>query len=51
MHLWSWGILMLKRFWVDMWLGNKPLKDRFSVLFNIVRRKQDTVAKVMSFLY
>ena len=36
------------RFWVDTWLGNKPLKDRFPVLFNIVRRKQDYVAQVLS---
>jgi hypothetical protein len=36
------------RFWVDNWLGNKPLKDRFLVLFNIVRRKQDSVAQVRS---
>ena len=36
------------RFWVDAWLGNKPLKDRFPVLFNIVRRKQDTIATVLS---
>jgi hypothetical protein len=36
------------RFWVDTWLGNKPLKDRFSVLFNIVRRKQDYVKIVLS---
>jgi hypothetical protein len=36
------------RFWVDTWLGNKPLKDKFSVLFNIVRRKQDSIATVMS---
>ena len=27
------------RFWIDTWLGNKPLKDRFPSLFNIVRRK------------
>ena len=36
------------RFWVDTWLGNQPLKDKFPVLFNIVRRKQDSVAKVLS---
>jgi len=29
------------RLWLDTWMGNKPLKDRFPVLFNIVRRKQD----------
>jgi hypothetical protein len=36
------------RFWVDTWLGNKPLKDRFPALFNIVRRKQDSVKIVLS---
>jgi hypothetical protein len=37
----------LTRFWGDIWLGDKPLKDRFLALFNIVRRKQDSVAKVL----
>jgi len=36
------------RFWLDTWLGNKPLKDKFSSLFNIVRRKQDSIAIVLS---
>jgi hypothetical protein len=36
------------RFWVDTWLGNKPLKDKFPALFNIIRRKQDSIATVMS---
>ena len=36
------------RFWFDTWVGNKPLKDRFPALFNIVRRKQDSVAQVLS---
>jgi len=36
------------RFWVDTWLGNQALKDKFPGLFNIVRRKQDYVAKVLS---
>jgi hypothetical protein len=31
------------RFWVDKWLGNQPLKDRYPALFNIVRRKQDSI--------
>jgi hypothetical protein len=39
------------RFWADTWLGNKPLKDRFPGLFNIVRRKRDTIATVMRSLY
>jgi hypothetical protein len=36
------------RFWVNNWLENKPLNDRFLALFNIVRRKQDSVAQVLS---
>jgi len=36
------------RFWVDTWLGNKPLKDKFPALFNIVRRKQDSIATILS---
>jgi hypothetical protein len=36
------------RFWLDIWLGNKPLKDKLPALFNIVRRKQDSVANVLS---
>jgi hypothetical protein len=36
------------RFWFDTWLGNRPLKDKFPSLFNIVRRKQDSIASVMS---
>ena len=36
------------RFWFDTWLGNKPLKDKFPALFNIVRRKQDSVASVLA---
>jgi len=36
------------RFWVDTWLGNKLLKDKFPSLFNIVRRKYDSVAQVLS---
>jgi hypothetical protein len=36
------------QFWVDTWLGNQQLKDKFSELFNIVRSKQDSMAKVLS---
>ena len=35
-------------FWMDTWLGNQPLKDRFPSLFNILRRKQDLVATVIA---
>jgi len=36
------------RFWEDKWLGNKPLKDIFPALFNIVRRKQDSMAQILN---
>jgi hypothetical protein len=36
------------RFWEDVWLGNQPLKLKFPSLFNVVRRKQDTVAAVLN---
>ena len=36
------------RFWMDTWLGNQPLKDKFPSLFNIVRRKQDSMATVLA---
>ena len=36
------------RFWEDIWLGQEPLVDRFPTLYNIVRRKNDTVANVLS---
>ena len=36
------------QFWIDAWLGDQPLKDRFPALFNIVRRKQDSVARVLA---
>jgi hypothetical protein len=35
-------------FWMDTWLGNIPLKDKFLSLFNIVRRKQDLMASVLA---
>ena len=37
------------RFWKDIWLGNSPLRDQYSQLYNIVRKKHDTVvADVLS---
>jgi hypothetical protein len=36
------------RFWENVWLGNQKLKDRYSCLYNIVRRKNDTVENVLS---
>ena len=32
----------------DTWLGNSPLRDQYPQLYNIVRKKQDTVADVLS---
>jgi hypothetical protein len=36
------------RFWEDTWVGDKPLKVKYSSLFNIVRDCHATVAKVLS---
>jgi hypothetical protein len=35
------------RFWEEKWLGNQPLKLKYPSLFNIVRRKQDTIANIL----
>ena len=35
------------RFLEDSWLGNSPLRDQYPKLYNIVRKKQDTVADVL----
>jgi hypothetical protein len=36
------------RFWEDSWLGTTPLKLQYPNLYNIVRRKDATVAKIFS---
>ena len=36
------------RFREDTWLGNSPLRDQYPQLYNIVRKKQDTLADVLS---
>jgi hypothetical protein len=36
------------RFWEDKWLVNMPLRDQYPQLYNIARKKQDTVAEVLS---
>jgi hypothetical protein len=36
------------RFWEDTWLGNTPLSQQYPSLYNIVQRKQVSVAHVMS---
>jgi hypothetical protein len=33
-------------FWVDRWIGEIPLKDRFPRLFSISRQKEATVAEI-----
>ena len=35
------------RFWKGKWLGNAILREQFPALYNIVRHKSDTLAKVM----
>jgi hypothetical protein len=35
-------------FWEDTWLGNSPLAHQYPSLYNIVQRKQVSVANVMS---
>ena len=35
------------RFWEDIWLGNSPLREQYPQLYNIVKKKQDTVAEVL----
>jgi hypothetical protein len=36
------------RFWEDSWLGITPLKIQYLNLYNIVRKKGVTVAKIFS---
>ena len=36
------------RFWKDAWLGNRSLREQYPQLYNIVCKKQDTVAEVLS---
>jgi hypothetical protein len=36
------------RFWEDKWLGNYSFKHQYPSLYNIVRRKSDTVQSVLS---
>jgi hypothetical protein len=34
--------------WEDLWIGDAPLKSKYPSLYNIVRRKNATVAYVFS---
>jgi hypothetical protein len=36
------------RFWEDTWLGNKSLAQQYPSLYNIVQRKQVSVANVLN---
>jgi hypothetical protein len=36
------------RFWEDVWLDDKPLRLKYPSLYSIVRRKDATVAQVLS---
>ena len=36
------------RFWEDTWLGSRAFKDQYPTLYNLARKKQSIVAKVMS---
>ena len=36
------------RFWKDIWVGNATLQRQFPMLYNVVRRKDELVANVMS---
>ena len=38
------------RFWQDKWLGMSTLKEQYTNLYNIVRRKSAIVADIMSFV-
>ena len=35
------------RFWEDVWLGNRSLREQYPQLYNIVRKKQDTIDEVL----
>jgi len=36
------------KFWEDIWLENRPLRQQYPQLYNIVRKKQDMVGQVLS---
>lgn len=35
------------RFWEDIWLEDYPLKGQYPLLYNVVRRKNDTVVNIL----
>ena len=36
------------RFWEDTWVSDRPFKDSYPTIYNIVNNSYDTVAKIMS---
>ena len=36
------------RFWEDIWLGNRALKEQYPGLYSIVRKKFMTIAEVLA---
>jgi hypothetical protein len=36
------------RFWEDLWIGREPLMTKYPSLYNIVRKKNASVAQVLS---
>jgi hypothetical protein len=36
------------RFWEDLWLGREPLNVRYRALYNLVKKKNMSVAQVLS---
>jgi hypothetical protein len=51
-HFFGLGTFSIKdgseiRFWEDKWLGATSLREQYSALYNIVRHKGDTIAKVL----
>lgn len=36
-------------FWLDIWCGNRPLKQEFPRLFHLARQKESSIANVLRF--
>ena len=54
-YFWARGKFEVKngekvRFWEDCWIGQKPLMQQYPELYNITRKKNQTVASVFSSL-
>jgi hypothetical protein len=51
-HFFGLGTFSIKdgseiRFWEDKWLGTTSLQEQYPALYNIVRHKGDTIAKIL----